>query len=140
MQPTSTLSVEVEHRKHELDGKEAAIAPKKKSRRVDLPVPNAIHMKLRVATDAGRKWERDLEEIHGLSDDEACMVVGLVLKHLPKDEFANFDPKTERFLALAKPGWHLLKTSNEVVAKHPKENGEQIFRQGVWRMLNPISW
>jgi hypothetical protein len=97
-------------------------------------------MKLRVATDAGRKWERDLEEIHGLSDDEACMVVGLVLKHLPKDEFANFDPKTERFLALAKPGWHLLKTSNEVVAKHPTENGEQIFRQGVWRMLNPISW
>jgi hypothetical protein len=87
-------------------------------------------MKLRVATDAGRKWERDLEEIHGLSDDEACMVVGLVLKHLPKDEFPNFDPKTERFLALAKPGWHLLKTSNEVVAKHPKEKWGAGFSSG----------
>jgi hypothetical protein len=124
--PTSTLPAEVEQRKHELDGAKAASAKKKKSRKVvDLSIPHAIHMKLRAATEAGSKWEGDLEETLGLFDEEACMVlVGLVFKQMPKDEFPHFDPQTERYLALAKTGWHSLKEWKALLAKHPKENGE----------------
>jgi hypothetical protein len=31
--------------------------------------PTENHLKIRAVVDAGRKWELDLERVHGLSDD-----------------------------------------------------------------------
>jgi hypothetical protein len=48
----------------------------KKSKREKNPTKN--HLLLRAAIDAGEKWELDLERVHGLTDEEACVWVCLV--------------------------------------------------------------
>jgi hypothetical protein len=58
---------------------------------------------------------------------------------LSKDEFPDFDRISDKDLALAEEGWRLFKEYDELLAKYPKENSEQICRQGVWRMVNPIT-
>jgi hypothetical protein len=96
-------------------------------------------MKLRATTEEGNKWEHDLEEVHGLSEEEVAMVVGIVLKHLKEDKFPDFDPDATTgirfYRALAKPGWHAMKENKKLLDKYPKESGEQICRGGVWRMI-----
>ena len=137
----SPLSDEAEQRKHELDGyleAEAAV-PQKKKQRINLPVPNENHMKLRAIMEKGNKWEHDLKEVHGLSEEEVAMVVGIVLKHLNEDKFPDFDSTSTTGLsfyrALAKPGWHAMKENKKLLDKCPEESAEQICRGGVWRMI-----
>jgi hypothetical protein len=58
---------------------------KKKKRKRKEPTEN--HLKLRAACDAGSKWELYLEEVHGLTDGQACVVVSLMAPHLKNNTF-----------------------------------------------------
>jgi len=50
-------------------------------------VPSEGHLKIRAAVDACDRWEWDLEEAHGLSEEVACMVVSILSKHVSRDAF-----------------------------------------------------
>jgi hypothetical protein len=106
-------------------------------KRGTLPVATAIHMKLRVAGVAGDKWWNDLEQKHGLSEEEKFVVYGIVTNNLSKEEFPLVceDSKKE-YLRLAKKGWRLMKEYNALLKLHPTENAEQIYRDGVWTMVH----
>jgi hypothetical protein len=58
------------------------------------------HLKLRAAMDDGEKWEFDLERVHGLTDEEACICVSIVTKHLNDDKLPPSNGN--RFIQLAK--------------------------------------
>eukprot|EP00543_Licmophora_paradoxa_P000833 CAMPEP_0202458488 /NCGR_PEP_ID=MMETSP1360-20130828/26003_1 /ASSEMBLY_ACC=CAM_ASM_000848 /TAXON_ID=515479 /ORGANISM="Licmophora paradoxa, Strain CCMP2313" /LENGTH=175 /DNA_ID=CAMNT_0049079065 /DNA_START=154 /DNA_END=678 /DNA_ORIENTATION=+ len=101
----------------------------KKKRRKNRPkVPTENHLKIRAVVDAGDKWELELEEVHGLTDEEACVVVSIVAKHYLKDEFPE---NGDRFVKLAKKGWEL---SNENARLHKlcPECHDQTKIDGVW--------
>jgi hypothetical protein len=99
-------------------------------------------MKLRAATEKGNNWEHALEGVHGLSEEEAAMVVGIVLKHLKEDKFPDFDPDATTgisfYCALAKPGWNAMTENQKLLEKDPQENGEQICRKGACRMITRV--
>jgi hypothetical protein len=137
-QDTSTLAGDV-MALNEPDGTNGVATKKKLRKEKSLPIPNENHMKLRAVSNAGSKWELDLERVHGLTDGEACRIVGLVAELLSKDEFPDFDRTSDKDLALAEEGWRLFKDYDELLAKYHKEKSEQICRQGVWRMVNPIT-
>ena len=100
---------EVAKRKLEQDAHDVEeAAAKKKRRKKYLPVPNEIHMKIRAAADEEAKWEKDLEVVHGLAEEEVSMVMRIVMKHYNDSVFPKFDPSATRgvdfYRALAKPG------------------------------------
>lgn len=133
---------EVEQRKHELDAYNdtKAASPPKKKNKTNLPVPTENHMKLRANVEAGDKWEHDLKEIHGLSDEEISMVNGIVMKHYKDARFPDYDPDATRgidfYRALAKPGWRVMQKTQKLCDQYPRENAEQTRIKGVWYMLN----
>lgn len=90
---------------------------KKKKRKKRIKEPTENHLKLRAACDAGRKWELDLEEVHGLTDELACVVVSLMAPHLKKDTFppANGNPLMKH----AEEGWKLLKEARRLGELYP---------------------
>lgn len=132
----STLSDnegEVMKRKHEHD----SCNVRTNTKRGTLPIATAIHIKLRAAGDAGDKWWHDLERKNGLKEEDALVVYGIVTKNLHKEEFPPVceGSKKEYFL-LAKEGWRLMKEYNALLKLHPKENAEQICRDGAWTMVH----
>ena len=103
---------------------------KKKTRKSKEPTEN--HLKLRAACDAGSKWELDLEEVHGLTDEQACVVVSLMAPHLKKDVFP---PSNGDYLMKhAEEGWKLLKETRRLMALYP-DCGDQTCINGEWEML-----
>ena len=62
-------------------------AKKSKTSNGRLQVPTENHLKLRKAIDAGERWEFDLEQVHGLTDEEACVCALIVTKHLHDESF-----------------------------------------------------
>ena len=86
--------------------------------------------------DAGSKWELDLEKVHGLTDEEACIVVSKVARYGNEDTFP--DANGDRFMELAKEGW---KYSRELpVARLHKlypECTDQTCINGEWVMTLP---
>ena len=94
--------------------------------------PTEIHLNIRSVADAGRKWETDLEEVYGLTDEQACIVVSLMARHLEKDEFP---PSDDPFMVHAKEGWKLMKESIRLAALHPECLADQTFMNGEWVML-----
>lgn len=75
------------------------------------------HLKLLAACDAGSKWELDLEEVHGLTNEQACVVVSLMAAHLKNDAFSpsNGDPLMKH----AEEGWKLLKETRRLMELYP---------------------
>ena len=94
--------------------------------------PTEIHLNIRSAADAGRKREADLEEVYGLTDEQACIVVSLMAPHLEKDEFP---PSDDPLMAHAKEGWKLMKESKRLAELHPECLADQTFMNGKWVML-----
>jgi hypothetical protein len=89
------------------------------------------HLKIRAVVDAGRKWELDLEEVHGLTDEEACVVVSMSAQYY-KDTFPP--TKGDRFLELAKDAWKHVKELDRLNTLYP-ECGNQTSINGEWIML-----
>jgi hypothetical protein len=108
---------------HELDGTNGVTTKKKVRKEKSLPIPNENHMKLRAVSDAGSKWELDLEGVHGLTDGEACRILDLVAELLSEDEFPNFDRTSENSndLAFAEEGRRLFKEYDELLAKYQRK-------------------
>ena len=136
---------EVEKQKLERDAHDAEEAPaKKKRKKKSLPVPNENHMKIRAVADEEAKWEKDLEEVHGLSEEEVSMVMRIVMKHYNDDAFPNFDPTATRgidfYRALAKPGWDKMQKCKEMMVLYPREGAEQTCIHGVWKMIPAYDW
>jgi hypothetical protein len=104
-------------------------AKHKKSKREKIPTKN--HLLLRAAIDAGEKWELDLERVHGLTDEEACVCVSILAKHCQKDVFP---PEGSRFVKLAREGWKHWKEAKRVRKLCPG-CGDQTKIDGVWIML-----
>eukprot|EP00977_Amphora_coffeiformis_P018762 scaffold6701_cov181-Amphora_coffeaeformis.AAC.4 len=104
-------------------------ANNKKKKRKKEPTEN--HLKLRAASDAGRQWELDLERVHGLTDEQACVVVSLMAPHLKKDEFP---PSNDPLMKHAKEGWKLLKDTRRLRKLYP-DCRDQTFINGEWKML-----
>jgi hypothetical protein len=71
--------------------------------------------------DAGCKWELDLEEVHGLTDEKACVVLSMCAQFY-KDTF--HPTKGDRFLELAKDAWKQMKELDRLIAHYP-ECGDQ---------------
>lgn len=90
-------------------------------------------MEIRAVVDAGSQWELDLEKVHGLTDEEACVVVAIATKHLSRDEFPSLNGNTS-YIKLAKKGWELLKEVNRVQNLHLQCNN-QAEVDGVWKMF-----
>jgi hypothetical protein len=96
--------------------------------------PSEKHLKLRAAIDAGGRWELDLEQVHGLTDEEACVVVSIVATHLSLDEFpSSFNGKHQsNHIKLAREGWEHLKEQNRLHRLYPEINNQS---NGVWKMF-----
>jgi hypothetical protein len=103
---------------------------KKKKRKSKEPTEN--HLKLRAACDAGSEWELDLEEVHGLTDEQACVVVSLMAPHLKNDVYppSNEDPLMKH----AEEGWKLLKETRRLMELYP-DCDDQTCINGGWKML-----
>jgi hypothetical protein len=81
--------------------------------------------------DAGSKWELDLEEVHGLTNEQACVVVSMAAQYC-KDTFPP--TKEDRFLELAKEGWKHVKELDRLNTLYP-ESDDQTSSNGEWIML-----
>jgi len=64
--------------------------------------------------DLARQWELDLEEVHGLSDEEASIVVAIETKHLRYEELPSVLKGNLKFINSAKEGYKLLKEARRV--------------------------
>jgi hypothetical protein len=95
-------------------------------------IPTENHLKIRSVADAGAKWEVNLQRVHGLTDEEACVGLSIVAKYLPKDEFPP--PSGNLFVELAKEGWQHSKQLDRLIKAYP-ECGDQTNIDGVWIML-----
>jgi hypothetical protein len=95
-------------------------------------VPTENHFKIRAVCDDARKWELDLERVHGLTEEEACVCVSIVAKHLPKDEFPL--TKGDRLVDYAREGWKHMKEGRRVRKLYP-ECRNQTCIHGEWKML-----
>lgn len=142
LQEIPPFEEEVEKRKIERDAaaaEDATARAKKKKKKNSVPIPNKNHMKVRAVVDAGSKWETDLKDVHGLSDEEVSMVTGIATKYYNADTFPAFDSEATRgidfYRALAKPGWHHLKEVKNISLQFPRESGEQTCINGTWKML-----
>ena len=107
-------------------------APEKKKRKKTEKRPTENHLKIRAAIDAGDKWELDLERVHGLTDEQACVCVSVVGQHLHEDEFPP--AKGDRIVELAKEGWEHLREVDRLTKLYP-ECGDQTNINGEWIML-----
>jgi hypothetical protein len=112
----------------------SSVFAKKKSKKSkgELLLPTKNHLKLRHAMDAGEKWEFDLERVHGLTDEEACICVSIVTKHLNDDKLPPSN--ATRFIQLAKEGWKTLKEVDRLVKLYP-ECLNQDKMEGEWVMF-----
>jgi hypothetical protein len=88
-------------------------------------------LEIRGVVDAGAKWESELEEVHGLTEGEACVVVSIVANYYLKDEFPE---SGDRFVMLAKKGWELANENARLHKLYP-ECHDQTSIDGVWIML-----
>jgi hypothetical protein len=95
-------------------------------------IPTENHLKIRSVADAGAKWEVNLQRVHGLTDEGACVCLSIVAKYLPKDEFPP--PNGNLFVELAKEGWQHSKQLDRLIKAYP-ECGDQTNIDGVWIML-----
>jgi hypothetical protein len=105
-------------------------AKRKRSKREKIPTKN--HLVLRSAIEAGGNWELDLERVHGLTDEEACVRVSILAKHCQKDVFPP--SKGNRFVELAREGWKHWKEADRLMKLYP-ECGNQTKIDGIWIML-----
>jgi hypothetical protein len=78
------------------------------------------HLKVRAAADVSRKWELDLEHVHGLADEQACVVVLLMAPPL---------------MLHAKEGWKYMKEVKRLAGLYPECLEDQTFMNGEWVML-----
>ena len=106
---------------------------RKTTERRRLPAPTENHLKLRKAIDAGEKWELGLEEVHGLTDEEACVCVSIVTKHLHDESLPPSNGN--RLIELAEEGWKTLKEVDRLVKLYP-ECGNQDKIDGKWVMFD----
>ena len=104
----------------------------KKKRKKAEKQPTKNHLKIRAVVDAGRAWELDLERVHGLTDEEACIVVSKVTRYSSQNTFP--DPRTDRFMKLAHQGWKLFREAQALQDKYP-ECLDQTSIDGEWKML-----
>jgi len=135
---------EVVQRKHELEGylEAQGVPPKKKTKKnrggKQKSVPTEIHLRLRAAADAERKWEQDLKEVNGLSDREVSMCIGIVAKHHKSDSFPDSDPEeNQKYLDLAREGWGHFREGYKLSQKYP-ECLDQTFINGQWYMQDEL--
>lgn len=84
--------------------------------------------------DAAGTWENDLERVHGLTDEEACICVSIVHKHLNHDKPPPPQNGNSRFVLLAQEGWKLMKEVDRLVKLHP-ECLNQGTMDGEWVMF-----
>ena len=136
---------EVERRKLEQDAHDAEEAAPPRKKKKSLPVRNEIHMKMRAVIDKESKWEKELEQVHGLAEEEVSMVMRIVTKHFNDDAFPNnFDPTAtggiDYYRALAKIGWQKMKECRAIMARYPREGSEQTCIHGVWKMIPAYDW
>lgn len=120
---TSTLSKSVDARNKK----------KHKSARLP-PEPTKGHLAIRAVVDAGGQWELDLEKVHGLTDEEACVVVAMANKYSSCDAFPPCLKGNPTYIKLAKKGWEHLKELYRVLNLH-LQCGNQTKIDGVWKML-----
>ena len=90
-------------------------------------------MKLRKAIDAGEEWELGLEQVYGLTDEEACVCVSIVTKHLHDESLPPSNGN--RLIELAQEGWKTLKEVDRLVKLYP-ECGNQDKIDGKWVMFD----
>jgi hypothetical protein len=96
--------------------------------------PTETHLKIRAVADAARKWEWDLEDVHGLTDEQACVVVSLMAPLMQKDE-SEFPPSSDPLILHAKEGWKYMKEVKRLAGLYPEYLGDQTFMNGGWVML-----
>jgi hypothetical protein len=111
------------------------VQPKKKKRHVskEASTPNEKDMSIR----AGGKWEFDLENVHGLSDLETCICVGIVAKYQSQDSFPDSEPgENYKYVDFARKWWHLIKELWMLLDKYPQESGEQTKINGTWQKIS----
>ena len=94
-------------------------------------IPTENHLMIRKVIDAGSKWELDLEKVHGLTDEEACIVVSKVARYGNEDTFP--DTNGDRFMELAKEGWKHCRELARLHKLYP-ECTDQTCIDGEWVM------
>jgi hypothetical protein len=95
-------------------------------------VPTEHHLKIRAVVDAGSSWELDLERVHGLTDEDACVVVSKMARYVNQAVFP--DPNGDRFMEFAKEGWKHMRELKRIKKLYP-ECRDQTCIDGQWFML-----
>jgi hypothetical protein len=106
--------------------------PQKKKRTKAKKIPTENHLEIRRTSDAGSKWELDLERVHGLTDEQACVCVSIAAQHLQNDIFPP--PNGDRLVELAREGWKHLREVDRLIKLYP-ECGDQTNIDGEWIMI-----
>ena len=92
-------------------------ARKKQKKRDNLPTEG--HLKIRAVVDAGSAWELDLERVHGLTNEEACIVMSKMAPYVNQDTFPE-NTSGDRFMDFAKQGWEHMRKLKEIRKKYPE--------------------
>jgi hypothetical protein len=95
------------------DASSSSVFAKKSKKSKGELLPTKNHSTLRAAVDAGEKWEFDLERVHGLTDEAACICVSIVTKDLNDDTLPRSNGN--RFFQLAEEGWKTVKEVDRLV-------------------------
>jgi len=105
---------------------------KKQKEAEKLPTEN--HLKIRAVVDAGSAWELDLERVHGLTDEEACIVMSIVARYTNEGTFPTPKDGDSRFMEFARQGWKYMQDLKALQKEYP-ECDDQTCIDGQWKML-----
>lgn len=95
-------------------------------------VPTENHMKLRRVEEAGEKWESELESIHGFTDGECCIIMGIIATHSNGKTEVFPAANGDRYLQHAKEGWEIQKEFNRLIKLYPECLADQRRVNGEW--------
>ena len=84
--------------------------------------------------DAGSAWELDLERVHGLTDEEACIVMSMVARYTNEGTFPTPKDGDDRFMEFARQGWKYMQDLKALQKGYP-ECDDQTCIDGQWKML-----
>jgi hypothetical protein len=105
----------------------SATSKQRKKRKKREPTKN--HLTVRATIEAGEKWELDLERVHGLTDEEACICVSIACRHLNDEKLPPSNGS--RFSELAVEGWKTMRELDRLMKLYPDDlNQDKV--DGEW--------
>ena len=91
--------------------------------------PTREHLLIREKFEVARKWEKEMLAMH--TEGQAAEIMGRIFDNRKKAQFPSEVPHnwTKELMEETKIGWQKCKEYYEIIAKYPKQNMEQFFKE-----------